>query len=83
MSAASELPDVAERGVYFLPWYGTLGEVWIVAVDRHGCKLGEATVLPGQSPRSTERLLWALLDREDPSDGVPVSPPQCGLSVVR
>ena len=68
MSAPRRIPQVASRGVYHLPFYGSLGEVWVVAVDRHGRKVSEAIVLEGQSMPHAEGLLRDLLDRVDPVD---------------
>jgi hypothetical protein len=57
---------LAERGVYFLPWKGIHGERYLAAVDRQGRRIVEATVFPGVDSRPVERMLWDVLDREDP-----------------
>lgn len=58
--------NIAARGVYYLPWTGTNGELYLTAVDRRGRRILEATVYPGADPDAAELALWDLLDREDP-----------------
>ena len=65
-TARQVLPSIAARGVYYLPWIGTRGEVYLAAVDRHGRRILDATVYPGQDPDATERMLWEMLDTNDP-----------------
>lgn len=58
--------NIAARGVYHLPWLGRDGEIFLAAVDRHGRRILEATVYPGQDVRGAEQAMRELLEREDP-----------------
>lgn len=61
-------PDIiASRGVYTLPYRGPEGERYIVAVDRHGQRIAEATVYPSVRDASDlTAVLWSILERCDP-----------------
>lgn len=59
-------PVLAARGVYYLPWYGCNGEIYLVAVSRRSIRLYEKTVLPGEDVHEAEDHLRALLDIADP-----------------
>jgi hypothetical protein len=56
---------LVKRGVYILPWTGPNGETILTAVDRHGRRVLDATVLPGHDDAAT-LALWEMLDRTDP-----------------
>jgi len=63
-----KVSESARRGVYELPFCGTQGERLLVAVDRRGRRLFEASVFPGvKDPGIITDLLRAALDREDPT----------------
>lgn len=57
---------LAARGVYYLPWLGSEGEIYLAGVNRWGRRVLEATVYPGKDVRAAELALWEMLDREDP-----------------
>lgn len=59
---------LAKRGVYLQPFLGPDGERYVVAVDRHGKRILEAT-LPrgGRDVDSVVHLLWEFLDTADPA----------------
>jgi hypothetical protein len=59
-------PCIAARGVYYLPWTGTDGEVYLAAIDRYGKRIFEATVYAGQDADAAELALWELLEQKDP-----------------
>ena len=64
----SPVQETARRGVYELPFRGSQGERLLVAVDRRGHRLFEASVFPGaRDPGAITELLRAALDREDPA----------------
>lgn len=72
---SAEVPtslDLAERGVYVLPFVGRGGERYVVAVNRLRQRVLEATVLPDMPVDAVTDMLWALLDREDPAPGPPL-----------
>lgn len=56
----------SSRGVYLLPDRGPAGERTLIAVTHQGTRLVEATILPGVKVEALERLLWTILDTEDP-----------------
>lgn len=56
-------PDA--RGVYRLPWTGTAGQSYYVAVDRRGKRRLKATVFRGHDPQVVVDSLWEWLDRHD------------------
>ncbi len=60
------LPAVAARGVYYLPWTGADGELYLAAVTAGGRRIATATVEAGQDPTDAEDLLWEILEEEDP-----------------
>lgn len=55
-----------KRGLYYLPWRGTRGELFIAAINRHGQRVLEATVYTQEDRAAVEATLWEILDREDP-----------------
>jgi hypothetical protein len=57
---------IAARGVYHLPWLGRNGETFLVAIDRYGRRILDATVTPGADMDTAELALWDLLDQQDP-----------------
>jgi hypothetical protein len=58
----------ATRGVYRVPWIGPTGQIYYVAVDRHGHRVLKATVCRDHDPEPVIAALWELLDRVDPQD---------------
>jgi hypothetical protein len=56
------------RGVYRVPWIGPTGQVYYVAVNRHGHRVLKATVRRDHDPEPVIAALWELLDRVDPQD---------------
>jgi hypothetical protein len=56
------------RGVYRVPWIGPTGQVYYVAVNRHGHRVLKATVRRDHDPEPVIAGLWELLDRVDPQD---------------
>lgn len=57
---------IVARGVYYLPWLGPNGEIYLAAVNRLGRLVAERVVLPGEDVQLAEEHLQALLDVVDP-----------------
>jgi glyoxylase-like metal-dependent hydrolase (beta-lactamase superfamily II) len=66
MQDSNRPPNLAARGVYYLPWLGSAGEMYLAAVDRFGRRVLDATVLPGHDLNAVEQALRELLDEHDP-----------------
>jgi len=62
----AQLPKTVSRGVYYLPWFGSDGEIFLVAVSRSGRRILEATVQPNQNAAVAVTMLRKLLDEVDP-----------------
>lgn len=59
---------LAERGVYLHPYLGANGERYVVAVDRSGRRVMEATLCRGRRDVDlVVDLLWQFLDNTDPT----------------
>jgi hypothetical protein len=58
-----------ERGVYTLPYRSRCGRTQLVAVDRTGCEVTRALVFRGEDKTAVIRMLYNILNSEDPKAG--------------